>query len=81
MRKKDANPDTTFVRTGKDEFNALPSVSIDYAVIGLCPDSIFPSKWFHSMRVGETWGHGMLSGTSYPKASKVTHMTLPPLVN
>ena len=43
-RKKDDNLSTNFVRPGKDEFNALPSVSIDYAVMEHCPGSNFPIK-------------------------------------
>jgi mannose-1-phosphate guanylyltransferase/mannose-6-phosphate isomerase len=33
--------DTTFVRPGKAEFNAIPSESVDYAVIEHCPGSEF----------------------------------------
>ena len=44
----DASGDTTFVRPGKAEFNAIPSESIDYAVIEKCPGSTeknaFPIK-------------------------------------
>ena len=40
----DASGDTTFVRPGKAEFNAIPSESIDYAVIEKCPQSTFPIK-------------------------------------
>jgi mannose-1-phosphate guanylyltransferase/mannose-6-phosphate isomerase len=36
--------DNVFVRPGKAEFNAIPSESIDYAVIERCPDSNFPIK-------------------------------------
>jgi mannose-1-phosphate guanylyltransferase/mannose-6-phosphate isomerase len=36
----DASGDTTFVRPGKAEFNAIPSESIDYAVIEKCPGSV-----------------------------------------
>ena len=41
-RHKDANPSTPFVRPGKAEFAAIPSESIDYAVMERCPDSKFP---------------------------------------
>jgi len=43
-RNTDANPDTPFVRPGKAEFNAIPSESIDYAVMEHCPGSSFPIK-------------------------------------
>ena len=36
--------DTAFVRPGKAEFTAIPSESIDYAVMERCPDSNFPIK-------------------------------------
>jgi mannose-1-phosphate guanylyltransferase/mannose-6-phosphate isomerase len=36
--------DKAFVRPGKAEFAAIPSESIDYAVIEHCPDSAFPIK-------------------------------------
>lgn len=36
--------DNTFVRPGKAEFTAIPSESIDYAVIEHCPGSSFPIK-------------------------------------
>ena len=36
--------DNTFVRPGKTEFNAIPSESIDYAVMEHCPGSGFPIK-------------------------------------
>lgn len=34
--------DGAFVRPGKDEFEAIPSESVDYAVMEHCPDSAFP---------------------------------------
>ena len=40
-RSTDANPGTPFVRPGKAEFNAIPSESIDYAVMERCPGSAF----------------------------------------
>jgi len=40
----DASGDTSFVRPAKTEFNAIPSESIDYAVIEKCPQSKFPIK-------------------------------------
>jgi len=36
--------DNTFVRPGKAEFAAIPSESVDYAAIELCPGSNFPIK-------------------------------------
>ncbi|NBO42984.1 MAG: mannose-1-phosphate guanylyltransferase/mannose-6-phosphate isomerase, partial [Betaproteobacteria bacterium] len=36
--------DNTFVRPGKAEFTAIPSESIDYAVMERCPGSAFPIK-------------------------------------
>jgi mannose-1-phosphate guanylyltransferase/mannose-6-phosphate isomerase len=41
-RNTDANPATPFVRPGKAEFTAIPSDSIDYAVMERCPGSAFP---------------------------------------
>jgi mannose-1-phosphate guanylyltransferase / mannose-6-phosphate isomerase len=41
-RRTDANPATPFVRPGKAEFTAIPSESIDYAVMERCPGSAFP---------------------------------------
>lgn len=38
-RSTDANPATPFVRPGKAEFSAIPSESIDYAVMERCPGS------------------------------------------
>ena len=43
-RNSDVNPSVTFVRPGKAEFTAIPSESIDYAVIERCPGSCFPIK-------------------------------------
>ncbi len=40
----DQSGDTTFVRPEKDAFKAIPSESIDYAVIEKCPGSQFPIK-------------------------------------
>lgn len=40
-RDSDANPITPFVRPGRAEFAAIPSDSIDYAVIEHCPGSAF----------------------------------------
>jgi mannose-1-phosphate guanylyltransferase/mannose-6-phosphate isomerase len=44
QRSTDANPATPFVRPGKTEFTAIPSESIDYAVMERCPGSSFPIK-------------------------------------
>lgn len=43
-RSTDANPATPFVRLGKAEFSAIPSESIDYAVMERCPGSEYPIK-------------------------------------
>jgi len=40
----DASGDAVFVRPEKNLFNAIPSESIDYAVIEKCPNSNFPIK-------------------------------------
>ena len=40
----DVSGDAIFIRPGKDLFNAIPSESIDYAVIEKCPNSSFPIK-------------------------------------
>ena len=44
QRSADANPATPFVRPGQAEFSAIPSESIDYAVMELCPGSEYPIK-------------------------------------
>jgi mannose-1-phosphate guanylyltransferase/mannose-6-phosphate isomerase len=36
--------DGTFVRPGKAEFEAIPSESVDYAVMEHCPGSVFPTQ-------------------------------------
>ena len=38
-RNADSNTDTCFVRPGKAEFTAIPSESVDYAVMERCPGS------------------------------------------
>ncbi len=43
-RGADSNPSTPFVRPGKVEFAAVPSDSIDYAVMERCPGSKYPVK-------------------------------------
>lgn len=43
-RSTDDNSATSFVRPGKAEFTAIPSESIDYAVMERCPGSDFPIK-------------------------------------
>ena len=43
-KEQDHAGDATFVRPGKDLFNAIPSESIDYAVIEKCPNSAYPIK-------------------------------------
>lgn len=43
-RGADSNPSTPFVRPGKVEFAAIPSDSIDYAVMERCPGSKYPVK-------------------------------------
>jgi len=40
-RSADANPATPFIRPGRLEFAAIPSDSIDYAVMERCPGSAF----------------------------------------
>jgi hypothetical protein len=59
--------DGAFVRPGKAEFEAIPSESVDYAVMEHCPGSAFPSKWCRSMLAGTTWAHGTPCGKSSPK--------------
>jgi mannose-1-phosphate guanylyltransferase/mannose-6-phosphate isomerase len=44
QRGADLNPSTPFVRPGKVEFKAIPSDSIDYAVMERCPGSQYPIK-------------------------------------
>ncbi len=44
QRSTDASPATPFVRPGKAEFSAVPSESIDYAVMERCPGSECPIK-------------------------------------
>jgi len=43
-KDQDASGDAVFVRPDKDLFNAIPSESIDYAVIEKCPGSQFSVK-------------------------------------
>jgi mannose-1-phosphate guanylyltransferase/mannose-6-phosphate isomerase len=44
QRGADSNPSTPFVRPGAVEFTAIPSDSIDYAVMEHCPGSNFPIR-------------------------------------
>jgi len=44
QRGADLNSSTPFVRPGKVEFTAIPSDSIDYAVMERCPGSQYPIK-------------------------------------
>ena len=43
-RSSDSKAMTAFIRPGKDEFSAIPSESIDYAVMEKCPESEFSIK-------------------------------------
>jgi mannose-1-phosphate guanylyltransferase/mannose-6-phosphate isomerase len=43
-KAQDSSGDAVFVRPDKDLFNAIPSESIDYAVIEKCPNSAYPIK-------------------------------------
>ena len=43
-KSEDSADSVRFVRPGKEEFKAIPSESIDYAVIEKCPGSRFPIK-------------------------------------
>ena len=43
-KSEEASGGVGFVRPGKEEFKAIPSESIDYAVIEKCPQSNFPIK-------------------------------------
>jgi mannose-1-phosphate guanylyltransferase / mannose-6-phosphate isomerase len=43
-RKADDSANASFIRPGKAEFEAIPSESIDYAVMEKCPASAFPIK-------------------------------------
>ena len=43
-KTEDASDGVGFIRPGKEEFKAIPSESIDYAVIEKCPESCFPIK-------------------------------------
>jgi len=43
-KSEDSADSVRFVRPGKEEFTAIPSDSIDYAVIEKCPGSRFPIK-------------------------------------
>ena len=42
QRSADANTASSFVRPGKAEFTAIPSESVDYAVMERCPGSAIP---------------------------------------
>lgn len=41
---KNRSVDAAFIRPGKSEFNAIPSESVDYAVMERCPGSSIPIK-------------------------------------
>jgi mannose-1-phosphate guanylyltransferase / mannose-6-phosphate isomerase len=43
-RTSDPSANASFIRPGKTEFEAIPSESIDYAVMEKCPGSEFPIK-------------------------------------
>uniref|UniRef100_B1XTE5 mannose-1-phosphate guanylyltransferase n=1 Tax=Polynucleobacter necessarius subsp. necessarius (strain STIR1) TaxID=452638 RepID=B1XTE5_POLNS len=43
-KTEDASGGVSFIRPGKVEFEAIPSESIDYAIIEKCPQSNFPIK-------------------------------------
>jgi len=43
-KTEDSSDGMGFIRPGKEEFKAIPSESIDYAVIEKCPQSLFPIK-------------------------------------
>lgn len=43
-RLADSKAEISFIRPGKDEFSAIPSESIDYAVMENCPGHGFPIK-------------------------------------
>ncbi|WP_353427822.1 mannose-1-phosphate guanylyltransferase/mannose-6-phosphate isomerase [Polynucleobacter sp. MWH-UH19D] len=43
-KTEDSADGVSFIRPGKEEFKAIPSESIDYAVIEKCPGSQFPIK-------------------------------------
>jgi mannose-1-phosphate guanylyltransferase/mannose-6-phosphate isomerase len=43
-KSEDSSGGVSFIRPGKAEFEAVPSESIDYAVIEKCPQSHFPIK-------------------------------------
>jgi mannose-1-phosphate guanylyltransferase / mannose-6-phosphate isomerase len=43
-RTTDNSPNASFIRPGRAEFEAIPSESIDYAVMEKCPGSEFPIK-------------------------------------
>jgi len=43
-KTSDTSSDTVFIRPDKTLFNAIPSESIDYAVIEKCPNSSFPIR-------------------------------------
>jgi mannose-1-phosphate guanylyltransferase/mannose-6-phosphate isomerase len=51
-RSADAKTDTPFVRPGKAEFNAVPTESVDYAVMEQCPGSAFP---IHMVALNAGW--------------------------
>jgi hypothetical protein len=58
-----ASTDARFVRPGKAEFAAVPSESVDYAVMERCPGSGIPtSAWCRWTPAGTTWAPGTPSG-------------------
>ncbi len=52
QRSADANTATPFVRPGKAEFTAIPTESVDYAVMERCPGSVFP---IHMVPLNAGW--------------------------
>jgi mannose-1-phosphate guanylyltransferase/mannose-6-phosphate isomerase len=52
LRSSDANPNSHFVRPGKEEFIAIPAESVDYAVMERCPGSAYP---IHMVPLNAGW--------------------------
>lgn len=65
--------DAAFVRPGQAEF-AIPSDSIDYAVMGAAQEAAFPSAWCRLMLAGAIWVPGAPCGASCPKTHRATPM-------
>jgi mannose-1-phosphate guanylyltransferase/mannose-6-phosphate isomerase len=64
--------DGVFVRPGKEAFAAVPSESVDYAVLEKCPAAPSTSACCRWPPAGTTWAPGMPSGRWAPRTRPAT---------